>query len=101
VRDDDLARFAADDGLLARIQQRPSGMSDQEREFLLDRAREQLAKAGDLTLEEAGQLLRNFSLENRLTIQCGQQFACVSAYGRLLYVTARSALRGACHPDMN
>jgi hypothetical protein len=101
VREDDLARFAADDGLLARIEERPSGMSDEEHMYLLDRAREHLARAGDLTLDEAGRLLHECSTENQLTIQASDQFAIVSAWGRLLIVLARVELHGVCHPEQN
>ena len=76
-------------------------MTSQERAFLLAHAAEELATAADLTLEEAVRMLVPFTADNRTTIQCGQQFAAVSAWGRLLYLTARPALRGACHPDLN
>ena len=101
MREDDLARFAVADGLLARIQQRPSGMSAEEREYLLDMASEQLARAADLDPAEARHLLEPFTPDNQTTIQCGAQFACVSAFGRLLVVFARVELRGRCHPDLN
>jgi hypothetical protein len=101
VRDDDLARFAASDGLLARIRQRPTGMTEAEREYLLDQASERLASAADLTGQEARRLIDPMTADNQTTIQCGQQFACVSAFGRLLVVFARVELRGRCHPDLN
>jgi hypothetical protein len=101
VRSDDLAPFAVADGLLARVQQRPSGMTGQERMELLSRAREALATATDVTAEDAGKLLTDCALEGELTIQCGDQFAVVSAWGRLLTVMARVELRGVCHPDAN
>jgi hypothetical protein len=101
VRSDDLAPFAVADGLLARIQQRPSGMTDQERLELLDRAREALAKQADLTPKVAGRLMHQAAAEGEFTIQCGDQFAIVTAWGRLLTVMARVELRGVCHPDAN
>jgi len=101
MKQDDLARFAVSDGLLARIGARPGRMSAAERDYLLDQAARRLATAADLEVEEARRLLEPFTPQNQTTIQCGEQFAAVSAWGRLLYVAARSELRGICHPDAN
>lgn len=100
MNDDDLAQFAIADGLLARLDP-PGHMSPAERAYLLDQAARRLATAADLELDEARRLLEPMTPENQTTIQCGPQFACVSAFGRLLYVAARVELRGACHPDAN
>jgi hypothetical protein len=101
MREDDLAHFAPADGLLARIRQRPSGMTEAEREYLLHQASAQLARTVDLEPAEARRLVEPMTADNQTTIQCGQQFACVSAFGRLLVVFARVELRGRCHPDLN
>jgi hypothetical protein len=101
MKEEDLEQFAVADGLLARIAARPGRMSHAERTYLLDQAARTLARVGDLTVEEAERTLYPFTSENPTTIQCGEQFACVSAWGRLLYVIARSELRGICHPDAN
>jgi hypothetical protein len=102
VREDDLAPFAIADGLLAKMAQQPRGrMTDLERDYLLDQGRRSLAKIGDLTLDEATELMADFCEENQLTIQCSDQFAVVTAYGRILAVFARSELRGRVHPGSN
>jgi hypothetical protein len=101
VRDDDLTLFAADDGLLARIAERPSGSSNEERQYMLDRARENLARVVDISLEDAGKALHQATLRGELTEQYSEQFAVVSLQGRILYVLARTALRGVCHPEQN
>jgi phage gp29-like protein len=101
VRGDDLAPFAVADGLLAKIAEYPQGMTDAERHYLLDRAREVLAKATGETLENAGRALHQAADEGEFVLQCGGQFATVAIYGRLLIVYARVELRGACHPESN
>jgi phage gp29-like protein len=101
MKQDDLAPFAVAEGLLGRIQQNPTGMTDQERQTLLDRAREVLARTLGKTLDEAGKLMFQAADEGEFTVQAGNEFACVMAWGRVLYVANRTELRGACHPERN
>ena len=101
LRDEDLAPFAVADGLLARIAAEPTGMTEAERDYLLVRGAKMLARVADLSGEEAYRLIHPFTPENQTTIQCGREFACISAFGRLLFVTNRRDLRGACHPERN
>jgi hypothetical protein len=102
VRDDDLAPFAIADGLVAAMSEQPASMmTSLEREYLLAEAARNLAKLGDLTVDEAARLLAEFTEENQLRIQCSEKFALVAAYGRLLVVFGRSELRGRVHPASN
>jgi hypothetical protein len=102
VRDEDLAPFAIADGLLAKMATDPPGqLTDAERMYLLDRSRENLAKATGETLENAGRAMHQAADEGEFTLQAGNEFACVTIYGRLLYVVTRWELRGACHPGTN
>jgi hypothetical protein len=102
MRSGDLAPFAIDDGLLARIATEPAGqLTDAERLYLLDQARTNLAKATGETLENAGKAMHQAADEGEFTLQAGNEFTCVSIYGRLLVVMTRWELRGACHPDTN
>jgi hypothetical protein len=101
LREDDLAPFAVADGLLARIAAEPSHMSDAERDHLLLMGAKMLAWVADLSGEEAYRLIHPFTPENRTTIQCSREFACISAFGRLLYVINRRDLAGLCHPERN
>jgi len=102
VRDEDLAPFAVADGLLARIaDERQGGLTDTERMYLLERARETLAKATGETLEMAGRALAEAGFRGEAEVRAGEYFATVVAWGRLLVVYARSELRGSCHPDSN
>jgi hypothetical protein len=102
VRHEDLAPFAVADGLLAKIATEPAGqLTDAERTYLLDRARETLARGTGETLENAGRAIHQAANEGEFTLQAGNEFACVSVYGRLLIVMSRWALRGACHPGTN
>lgn len=101
MRDDDLEYFAIADGLLARIAAEPSHMSDAERNHLLLEGAKMLARLTDLSGEEAYRLIYPFTPENKTTIQCGREFACISAFDRLLFVINRRELRGLCHPERN
>ncbi len=102
MRDDDLAPFAVADGLLARMASAPvTGMTDVEQDYLVEQARQHLARIGDLTPGEAARLLNDFHAENQLTIQASDRLAVVTAYGRLLAIFARCELRGRCHPERN
>jgi hypothetical protein len=39
--------------------------------------------------------------QGEFTLQCGEQFATVVMYGRLLVVYPRVELAGVCHPEAN
>jgi hypothetical protein len=102
VRGDDLAPFAVADGLLARIAaERPGELTDFEREHLLAVARENLAREAQVTLADAGKTIIEAADRGAFTLQCGQQFATVTMYGRLLVVYHRVELAGRCHPERN
>ena len=102
MRHEDLAPFAVAEGLLAKIATDPPGqLTDAERQHLLDRARETLARATGETLENAGRAMHQAAAEGEFTLQAGKEFTCVTIYGRLLVVMSRWDLRGACHPGTN
>jgi hypothetical protein len=102
VRSDDLVPFAVADGLLARIAaERPGKLTEAEHRHLLDLARENLARGTGETLEMAGKAMFKAADEGEFTIQCGDQFATVTMYGRLLVVYSRIQLAGVCHPERN
>jgi hypothetical protein len=102
VRSDDLAPFAVADGLLARIAaERPGKLTEAEHRHLLDKARENLARGTGETLEMAGKAMFKAADEGEFTLQCGDQFAVVTMYGRVLTVYARVELAGVCHPELN
>jgi hypothetical protein len=101
MRDEDLEQFAVADGLLARMAAEPSHMSEAEKDYLLLQGARMLARVADVSGEEAYRLIYPFTEENRTTIQCSREFACISAFGRLLFVVNRRDLRGLCHPERN
>jgi hypothetical protein len=101
MKDEDLEPFAVADGLLVRIAAEPDHMSDAERDYLLFQGARMLARVGGLDGEEAYRLIYPFTPENQTTIQCGREFACISSFGRLLFVINRRELRGLCHPERN
>lgn len=101
MQEDDLAPFAVADGLLARIAAEPGYLSDTEKDYLLLEAARMLARLTDLSGEKAYRLIYPFTPENRTTIQCNRQFACISAFGRLLFICNRTDLAGHCHPERN
>lgn len=102
MRDDDLAPFAVAEGLLRRIAaERPGKLTDIERQHLLDLARENLARGTGETLEMAGRAMHKAAAKGDFTLQCGQQFATVTMYGRILLVYNRHELAGVCHPERN
>jgi hypothetical protein len=102
MRDEDLAPFAVADGLLARIAaERPGKLTEVEHRHLLDVARENLARGTGETLEMAGKAMFKAADEGEFTVQCGEQFAVVTMYGRVLTVYSRSELAGICHPERN
>jgi hypothetical protein len=101
VRDDDLAHFAIADGLVAKMAANPTGATDEERQWMLDHARENLARVLDFTLEDAGRAIHNAARAGDRTEQYSETFAVVSLKGRILYCMARVALRGCAHPERN
>jgi hypothetical protein len=102
LRDEDLAPFAVADGIRARIAAERAGkLTEVEHRYLLDRAREVLAKATGETLENAGRLMFQACDEGEFTLQAGNEFAIVTIYGRILWCMSRWELAGACHPERN
>jgi hypothetical protein len=91
VRDEDLAPFAVADGLLAKMTEQPAGIvTDTERQYMLDHARENLARVGNMTLEQAGQELHNAALRGDLTEQYTDHLAVVTLQGRISMCWAAS-----------
>jgi hypothetical protein len=101
LRNGDLAPFAIADDLLARLTACPGRASDAERQWMLDHAREHLARRLDISPEDAGRALHQAALAGDLTEQYSDTFAVVSLQGRILYCMARVALRGVAHPERN
>ena len=102
MRDEDLAPFAVADGLLARIAaERPGTLSELEHRHLLSVAQENLAREAQVTLAVAGKTIIEAADRGAFTLQCGQQFATVCIYGRVLVVYTRVELAGRCHPERN
>ena len=102
MRDEDLAPFAVADGLLARMNsERPGKLTESERYYLLDLARENLARATGETLEIAGQAIFQAAEEGDFEVRCSDEFATVGMYGRLLVVLTRVELAGRVHPERN
>jgi hypothetical protein len=101
MREEDLVPFAVADGLLARMAAEPGQLSQAEKDYLLLEGARMLARVGNLCGEEAYRLIYPFTPENRTTIQCGRDLACISAFGRLLFVCKRVDLAGYCHPERN
>jgi hypothetical protein len=102
MREDDLAPFAVADGLLARIAaERPGKLTETEHQHLLAVARENLAREAQVTLAAAGKTIIEAADRGAFTLQCGEQFATVCIYGRILVVYTRVELAGRCHPERN
>jgi hypothetical protein len=101
VRADELAPFAVADGLLAKMRENPTGATDAERQWMLDHARENLARVLSISPDAAGRELHSAARAGNLTEQHSETFAVVSLQGRILYCMARVALRGAAHPERN
>jgi hypothetical protein len=102
VRSDDLAPFAIADGLLAKMTVEATWhLTEPEMDLLLDRARDQRAKATGHDLADAAAEMKQAFDAGHLTIQAGPEFAIVTMYGRLLIVMNRWDLRGICHPERN
>jgi hypothetical protein len=102
VRGEDLAPFAVADGLLARMNaERPGKLTEFEHRHLLSVARENLAREAQVTLAAAGKTIIEAADRGAFTLQCGQQFATVCIYRRVLVVYTRVELAGRCHPERN
>jgi hypothetical protein len=102
MKEDDLAPFAVADGLLAKMAEEPAGLvTDSEREWMLDHAREGLARVLGITIDAAGRELHAAAVRGEVTEQYSEAFAVVTLQGRILYCMARVALRGAVHPERN
>jgi hypothetical protein len=54
-----------------------------------------------VTLAAAGKTIIEAADRGAFTLQCGQQFATVCIYGRILTVYTRVELAGRCHPERN
>jgi hypothetical protein len=79
MKHQDLAPFAVADGLLAKMeQQEPGRATDAERQYMLDKARENLVRALDVTPEQAGKIMHNAALRGDLTEQYSAQFAVIT-----------------------
>jgi hypothetical protein len=102
LRDEDLAPFTVAEGLLAKMaNQEPGRATDDERQWMLDKARENLARVLNVSLDVAGRELHAAASKGHLTEQYSATFAVVSLQGRILYCMARHALRGCAHPERN
>jgi hypothetical protein len=102
VRSDDLAPFAIADGLLAKMTAASTWhLTEPEIDYLLGKARDELARAKDCRRDEAAAALSQAYEAGHSAIQAGPEFAIVTLYGRVLAVMARWELRGICHPERN
>jgi hypothetical protein len=102
LRDDDLAPFAVADGLRAKMEaDRPGKLTEAEHQYLLDMARENLARGTGETLEMAGKAIFTAVDEGEFELRCTDHLAMVSIYGRILVVYARVELAGIVHPERN
>jgi hypothetical protein len=98
---EDLAPFAACDGLRAHMLANPGRLTDDERLELLTRARASLATAFGLSLEDAGRAMHEAAKYGDIEVRSGSEFAAVFAYGRVVHCATRAELRGVCHPEFN
>jgi hypothetical protein len=102
MRDEDLEPFAIADGLIAKMAaQESSRATDDERQWMLDHARETLARVAGMTLDDAGRELHRAALRGEITEQYSETFAMIAMQGRILHCMARVALRGCAHPERN
>lgn len=103
MRDEDLEAFAVAEGLLAKMaDQPPTGqVTDTERQWMLDQARDNLAKLLRITPDQASQEMHAAALAGGLSEQYSAHLAVVTMDGRILYVISRIGLRGAAHPERN
>jgi hypothetical protein len=73
---DDLAPFAVADGLLAKMAEQPAGkVTSTERQWMLDHAREALARVSGISLDAAGRELHVAAITSHLTEQYSDTFA--------------------------
>lgn len=86
MREDDLAPFAVADGLLAKMAGQAGLATDDERQWMLDHARENLARVLGISTEAAGRELHSAAVAGNLTEQYSDTFAVVSLQGRILYM---------------
>jgi hypothetical protein len=101
VRDEDLQWFAPAASLRAKMLQSPGQLTDDERMELLDRARHVIAREASLSLEDAGRVMHETADRGDLEVRCGEQFAAVFMWGRVVHCATRAELRGVCHPELN
>jgi hypothetical protein len=103
MKDEDLEPFAVADGLLSKMgDQPPAGqVTEPERQWMLDQARENLARVLNVSLEDAGRELHKAALDGRVGEQYSAHLAVVTLDARILYVISRVGLRGAAHPERN
>jgi hypothetical protein len=102
MKDEDLAPFAVADGLIAKMTTEATWhLTNPEQDYLLERARENLAKATGETLDAAGDAMAEAFEEGHFAIQASHEFACVTMHRRVLFAISRRELAGLCHPERN
>ena len=101
MKEEDLAPFAVADGLVAKMGEPAWHLSNPEQDYLLERARENLAKGTGETLQAATDAMGKALEEGHFAIQAGKEFAVVTMHGRVLYVVTRSELTCLVHPERN
>lgn len=101
MKDEDLELFAPCDGLRRKMLENPGQLSDAERVELLDRARHVIAREFGVTLEDAYRAMYEGANHGDVEVRCGEQFAAVFAWGRVIHCATRAELRGVVHPDLN
>jgi hypothetical protein len=103
MKDEDLEPFAVADGLLAKMEDQPPAgqVTDTERQWMLDQARENLARVLNVSAEVAGRELHVAAVRGEVTEQYSAHLAVIAMDGRILYVVSRVGLRGAAHPERN
>lgn len=101
MKDEDLEPFAVAEGLIAKMGEPSWRLSETEQDYLMERARENLAREAGVTLQVAADAMGQALDEGDFAIQASKEFACVTMYRRLLYVVTRTELIGLCHPERN
>jgi hypothetical protein len=101
MKDEDLQFFAAADGLRRQMLENPGRLSDAERVELLDRARHVLARELGVSPDDAYRAMYTAANHGDVEVRCGDQFAAVLGWGRVIHCATRAELRGVCHPDLN
>jgi hypothetical protein len=83
MRDEDLEPFAVADGLLAKMEDQPPAgqVTDTERQWMLDQARQNLARVLNVSVEVAGRELHAAAAQGHLTEQYSATLAMVSLKG--------------------